>query len=382
MRFIFLTCDAFLKYILKSERKGNIFMINRQIFIVFFGLLFFSIFFVTACKRTSRTVKPAFYYWKTSGKISAFEQDWLQKNGNLAQKQAETAKIYPKILDVDWDEIRRFPTPVAALQSVATLKQYALVPTVFITNKVFLNLADNQIDTFAHILFQKVQNIMQTEGSPIPFNEFQIDCDWTAKTRDKYFVFLKKINSYLNQNQVLSVTLRLHQVRDRSSAGVPPVQRTMLMLYNMGNLDDPNTQNSIFDAAILRGYLKEAAPYPIPTDIALPLFAWAVVLRDGAPVQLLSNLTLADCENMPFLEKKTDNTFVFTKNTYFHNVYFYADDELRVETPPLSILTEVSDFMAQKSLSPHFTLAFFHLDSATMRRFSPENIEDLRKRFY
>ena len=65
----------------------------------------------------------------------------------------------------------------------------------------------------------------------ISCQEIQIDCDWTKSTKDKYFYLLKKIKE-LSKKEI-SCTLRLYPYKYPEIMGVPPVDKAMLMCYNL-----------------------------------------------------------------------------------------------------------------------------------------------------
>ena len=78
----------------------------------------------------------------------------------------------------------------------------------------------------------------------------------------------------------LSATIRLHQVKYREETGVPPVDYGVLMYYNMGHISAMGA-NSIYDRSTALRYLGKLREYPLPLDIALPMFAWGVHSADG-----------------------------------------------------------------------------------------------------
>ncbi|MBK8703650.1 MAG: hypothetical protein IPN33_08475 [Saprospiraceae bacterium] len=118
--------------------------------------------------------------------------------------------------------------------------------------------------------------------------EIQIDCDWTEKTRDSYFYLLKKMREQLEPgNCALSATIRLHQVRYFKKTGAPPVDRGMLMFYNMGDVESWEEPNSILNIKKGEPYLDGAARYPLPLDVALPAFGWGVLFREGRMIRLI-----------------------------------------------------------------------------------------------
>ena len=334
--------------------------------------LFSILFFFAHCQKKDRQLTTAFYHWKTNAAVSDFEKKTVDSLGTKA--------IYKRI--VDWNDEAHFPEPISIAQNFK-LNNFKIIPTVFITNKTFIQLADNQLDTFVSVFFKKInENI--TEGS---FDEIQVDCDWTQTTRDKFFLFLKKLKKVSQKK--LSVTIRLHQVKDKNVMGVPPVDKGMLMVYNMGNLDDAKTQNSILDVKTLKLYVSNLKTYNLKLDIALPIFSWGVVVRDGEVVKLINGLTNDDffpsCEPQNFvplpIKKINSNRFEILENMYVKGFYLYKNDEIRLENTPLSILTETTDILAQNLDNQPLTIAFFHLDSVLLKRYTVKNLDGLVRKF-
>jgi hypothetical protein len=73
--------------------------------------------------------------------------------------------------------------------------------------------------------------------------EVQIDCDWTAATRDNYFALLKKLKQQpFFQKKTLSTTIRLHQVKFVSQTDVPPADKGLLMLQHGQSASSANDQ--------------------------------------------------------------------------------------------------------------------------------------------
>jgi hypothetical protein len=344
--------------------------------------------FFNACTDKSKHITTAFYHWKREFNISDFEKKYLDS--------CYTQKMYVRVFDVDWDDGANFPKPIAPIRYSDTLKYWALlnmpiVPTVFITNKNFSKIPNNQLDTLAFLISKTIQATEQrahtfaqnTEGAT--FSEIQIDCDWTASTRDKYFSFLKKLNS-ISQKKISS-TIRLHQIKDRDIMGIPPVDRGMLMAYNMGDLDNPKNDNAIIDIGVLKNYVKTLKSYPLSLDIALPLFSWGVVLRDGEAVKIINNLSYEDLypidddENSTGIKIIREKHYQIEKNMYFKGHYLYKDDEIRLDNTPLSILTGTATILNQHLKPESRTVCFYHADLVLFNRFRYEDLQDIVHRF-
>ena len=334
--------------------------------------------FFQNCKKPPRNVKMAFYHWKTSVDISDF-------------KNIKKEKIYVHLFDVDWDEETHFPKPLAELQNIQKFKDFKnIVPVVFLTNKTFAQIIDYQIDTLALRVFEKINKNTVEErntdsiGKGGVFDEIQFDCDWTATTRNAYFSFLKKIKT-LFLNKKISATIRLHQVKYMDKTGVPPVDRGMLMAYNMGDLDDIKTDNSILNMGTLKKYLINFDKYPLELDVALPIFSWGIVFRDGEAVKIINNLSKNTLLQTPQyasqFQQNADNRFVLLKNQYLNGFYLYENDEIRIEDAPLSILKSTAQFLSQNIKSQQLTVAFYHLDSTALQQYHYEDLENITHLF-
>ncbi len=322
------------------------------------------------CTDKPRQVEASFYHWKTNFQPSNFEKNYC--------KQLAIKHLYVRLFDVDWNESTHFPYPLAISDSIAKT-EFEIIPTIFITNKTFVKIPDNQVDSLASLILKKIDAI----GNKINFNEIQIDCDWTEITRKRFFSFLKAFKAISNKK--ISATIRLHQVKFRAKTGTPPVDEGVLMAYNMGNLDDAATQNSILDIKILKSYIGDLQNYPLKLNIALPIFSWGVVLRDGEVVKLINNLDKKQILNTTdfssLFNEKTDGHFEILKNTYLNGFYLYKDDEIRIENIPLSILQESADVIAQNMGQQNLTVIFYHLDSVSLQRYRYEDLDNIIQRF-
>ncbi len=315
----------------------------------------------------------AFYYWKTALKISDFE---LEKLDSLAVK-----KLYVRFFDVDWDALSETVVPVAPVEIDTThLSKFEIIPVIFITNRTFLNAPAGEIAEMAEKVFLKIEKLKDgfQNGN---FTEIQFDCDWTERTAQAYFSFLKQIKKRLKEETELSATIRLHQVKFFEKTGVPPVDRGLLMFYNMGDLDDPATENSILDLETATAYLQRFDEYPLDLDVALPVFSWAAVFRDGELIHLIHGVWRENFKKSVYFKTVGEKRFLVNQNTYLEGYYLYAGDEIRVEEISPDLLAGAAR-MLQKVLPPTSrTVSFYHLDSALLRRIYTADFEKVLDRF-
>ena len=323
------------------------------------------LFLLSTCKR-ERKVETSFYYWKTVYQLNKNEQNYLQT--------FNCRKLFVRITDVDLDENGVVPVPVSPVVFKEKLPEtLTIVPVVFVVNNALKNLSKTQLDQLASRIIYFVNGKVKQAGKNT-FQELQIDCDWTASTRENYFYLVKKLQSQLKTGQQLSVTLRLHQLKNQQSSGIPPVKKVMLMCYNMGNLRKYGSQNSILDLAEMKKYLNQnLTDYPLQTDVALPVFSWAVVFKNQqyAGISKRLNLNLLRDNNL-FLQK---NTNFYVVKTALPRLGLKQNDEIRWENISADDLHNVSRYLSDYLKPEPLNLIFFHLDEPLLKNYTHEELE-------
>ena len=328
---------------------------------------------IAACQKTfDRNVNAAFYHWKSTLDISAVENNYL--------KVTAVKKIYLRFFDVDWDGAAGEPLPIAVLNvRKKFLDSFNIIPTVFITNRTFLKITPNEVGELADNVLKKI-NELATQFPNHKIKEWQFDCDWSPKTQDKYFAFLKAVKSK-NQQKKISSTIRLHQIKYFEKTGVPPVDRGVLMFYNMGNLEDIHASNSILDLSIAKKYLDNFENYALPLDVALPIFSWGVLIREGRMIKLINNLRASDLTDEVRFLKIDETHFEIIKSTYLQGYYLYEGDILRLESVSVDQLNQSADLLSPLIENTDLNIVFYHLDSMTIINYPHEVLENICNRF-
>lgn len=330
---------------------------------------------VSACqgsKTEKETVKPAFYHWKT-----VFDPDSTQW-AYLDTLQARN--LYVKFFDIDRGD--SFPVPQATIvwrdDAPANV---SIIPCVFITNRTFYGLEAKQVSALAEKVGQKITTLWQQTGRETLPQEVQIDCDWTEGTREAYFSFLRSLARYVPSETRLSATIRLHQAKFPDRTGVPPVDRGMLMFYNIGEVSEPGESNSILNLPAARKYLTDYTAYPLPLDLALPLFHWGVLFREGRMIRLINQLEASDLTDTTRFRLLDTNLYEVKKSTYLNGQYLYQSDQLRLEGVELESLRAISQLIHQNFASSNYKLAFYHLDSETIKKIPHDSLKTIIRVF-
>lgn len=351
-------------------------------------LLFLTFFSLMACqeKRKEKNIERAFYYWKNNS--------YSLDSSELAQiKNLNTQKLYVKFFEVEKDPVFG-AAPIAKSQlhiydySIGYLKtedtvlsgvmnHLEIVPTVFIKNEV-LHLATNgSLDTLADNLNFLISKYMKEKMRSYSFKEIQIDCDWTAKTKDNYFYLLKVIKK--TSHKILSCTLRLYPYKYPDFMGIPPVDKATLMCYNLVNPLENENMNSILDNQELESYLKNVKKYPIHLDIALPLFSWMQVYQNNEFAGIISINDL----NMKKDLKPIKPLWCEVQNDKeVGNLYLREGDKIKLEEVTEETLKKTILLLQENvSLDDTTTITLFHLDSKNLKNYTNETLNSFYSDF-
>ncbi len=250
-----------------------------------------------------------------------------------------------------------------------------IVPVVFVVNEVLKNRTHKQLDDLAGKIVYYVAGKIKQSGKT-SFNELQIDCDWTQTTRDNYFYLLNciKANNQL-KNKYLSATLRLHQLKNQKGSGIPPVNRVMLMCYNMGNLRKYGSQNSILEQSELEKYIgHNLSKYPMPVDVGLPLFSWAVVFREKQYAGIAKRLNLALLSDNKLFHQNEPHLYTLQQNLPDYGLK--RADEIRWETISGDQLQHAAQHIQKYLKSDTVNIIYFHLDEQSLKHYPYETLEE------
>ncbi|MDN5128505.1 glycosyl hydrolase family 18 protein, partial [Aliarcobacter butzleri] len=190
------------------------------------------------------------------------------------------------------------------------------IPVIYITN-----------ETMKNVDYSLVSKAILETLKNYKFDEIQIDCDWSLSTRSNYFNLLEDLKEKLNKK--ISATIRLHQIKYYAKTGIPPVDYGVLMYYNMSNIGDFNTKNSILDNEIAKKYHYNFDVYPLKLKLALPLYSQAIQFREEKAISLFEGVKEKDFNND--FEKLENNRYKVLNSHYFKGRYIYKDDIFRLE---------------------------------------------------
>ena len=269
--------------------------------------------------------------------------------------------------------------PVARLRVAVPLPPgLEVLPVVFARERAFRDAGAAEV-LARHILSER--DAICREGN-LPCCGLEMDCDWTASSRDGYFRALQTLSDSLHRRgESLHATLRLHQYRSPRTTGIPPADRLTLMAYNMGPVTAAPGRLSVLDLPELRRWLAGAAPYPIPLDVALPLWSWCLQVREGHPIDLLQAIPEEELAGIPQLSAKGRGLFRSREGFFLQGRWIRAGDVLKAETVAPRDLEEAAEILA-RTLPPdgRREVVYFDLSERNLQRHDETQLDRCLRR--
>jgi hypothetical protein len=300
----------------------------------------------------------SFYYWRTSFFLTEYEKKYLDS--------LKTKTIYLRLFDLGLESGK--VNPLGLIQFKENFpSELNIVPVIFIKNVVWENQSISSIQELVAKVNKKVNSILKNKK----FSEIQFDSDWTEKTKENYFYFLKEYKK-LNPKTNISSTIRLHQVKYFSKTGIPEVDEYYLMFYNMGNLNSP--LNSIYNLADASKYIASIKNYPKKLNLILPLFSWLIHSRENRIQNIISKYDLLIKENEL---KKNNHNFTVTKDFIYNSILFKSNDKLKLEEINMENFEELVQVIAKEWTNRNSKILLFDINENNFKRNPNEQIKKI-----
>lgn len=251
------------------------------------------------------------------------------------------------------------------------LSDIEIVPTVYVTLDA-LRRMEGYEGRLAENIVTRVNNMRQYNVLP-NVCELQLDCDWTQSTEDSFFALCDSVKSAISKLDLpwkLSSTIRLHQLRGET----PPVDRGVLMIYNTGSFDDPDTMNSIISYEDVEPYLKRLSSYPLHLDIAYPTYSWQLLFHRRQFMGLLNDVNVADTTQFRVKEK---NLYEAIKDVPYNNRLIHSGDLIRCETSEMSEILKIKNMIEQILQGKPHSNILYHFDLTNLSKYSSNEIDSL-----
>lgn len=291
---------------------------------------------VSSCDGGHEETVNSIYYWGTDFQLGNNKLAFLKKN--------RIKKIYLRYFDVVVQDGNNQPNATVKFSSPVP-KGAEIVPVVFIVNDCMRQPDEG----LAEKVLNRVLQMSETNDIPKP-HEMQIDCDWTASTRNAFFAFMKEMGRLAHaKGMKLSATIRLHQL----SQTPPPVDKGVLMMYNTGDFTKLSCQKPILDMEDAAPYMKYLGDYKLPLASAYPIFGWKILFREKRYVGIIH----ADDE-LPIL----------------------PGDSVVVREPQLEDILKAVKAVGKKNSLANAEMILFDLSDKNINRYKASDYEEIFNR--
>lgn len=296
-------------------------------------------------------------------KFSETEKEVLEQNN--------VRKLYVRYFDIGLHPETKLPIPISPIHFQENMQQFEIVPVVFIQNRVMLE-QNPDIEDLAQKTIHLIDEI--NKKNKIVCSEIQIDCDWTLKSKDHYLKFIEQFKK-LSQKK-LSATIRLHQVKYFKKTKIPNVDHGILMFYNMGTIA-ADSLNSIYDKKNSEKYLESLKKYPLHLDYALPIYSWAIHVRNQKVLGLRSKLNFSELKKDKNFEQISPIFFRVKQSNYKNGVYYEENDLLKTETISSENLKEMAEDLSEYSAQTPKEIIFYDLDEFNLNNYEKNIFEQV-----
>jgi hypothetical protein len=339
-------------------------------FVILF--LLFSSFSFTSCNQSVsvKSKQVGFYYWQTTLNLTSEKIEYLN--------QTNSKRLYVRLFDIDtskdsFGNIQVSPVSILRNESLWP-DSIEFVPVVYFTRQAIKS--SGNLDTFSYKIEKLVNQLMLLNGWH--FNEIQWDYDWTPSTKQTYFDLLVKLKQRnLFKTKIFSSTIRLHQVKHRSLSGIPPVDKGLMMCYNMGNLKSYGISNSILDMDLIEDYLSTMETYPLKLDVAFPLFHWGVQFRNQKFTAILNDISATDLLNSSTFTEVKPNVFKAKQTDQLKGFLIEGNDEIRIEDIAMQDLKKAVSFVGLHNNNDSLHLLFFHLNETVLKKYPTYELQEI-----
>lgn len=336
----------------------------------------------TGCGRRGDMTQPpcheeknGVYYWKTVLQLDSADLAFMRCH--------DVGRVYLRMFDVavDDNDVTETPSavPVASVRIGKAesglmkneLAGIEFVPVVYITTDALRSMAGREKELAGNIV-TRVRNMCSYNGVP-NVEEMQLDCDWTKSTEQSFFTLCREAKAAIEAHRLpwcLSSTIRLHQL----SGDVPPVDCGVLMVYNTGAFDNPDTGNSIIDADDVEPYLKYLPSYALHLDVAYPTYSWQLLFRNRVFVGLIDNLELSDTA---CFSRRGDNLYEARRDMPYNDIMIRTGNTVRHESATGSETNKVKDMVEERLTKRAHSNILYHLDNRNLSKYTTDEINRL-----
>ncbi|MFZ4399924.1 MAG: hypothetical protein ACOYO1_07820 [Bacteroidales bacterium] len=312
------------------------------------------IIFFTSCKNND-VVTNSLYCWNQRDSYDVFSKDETKAIFDNGIK-----KIYFRLSDVVWNkEYHAEPVNINKLPLNHAIANYAeIVPCMFFTNEVMIKSTKDELEFMAQKIAMKVNSDS--------VHEFQLDCDWSDESREHYFYFIQTLKPLLNSNICLTATIRLYQYKYPDKAGIPPVDRGMLMLYNFNIPKKYDAKNAIFELDEAKKYMGNKH-YKLPLDFAVAHFKWRILYDIDNTFIAYVNQSDADILIENSVSSANNSVYIINNDVSIEGYFARKGQKLAIHQADYKTLKQSYSLIKKLKNTREYAIAVFDMNETTVK---------------
>ena len=304
--------------------------------------------------------QPSIYFWRTTYRLTQNEKQFLKNN--------HIRKIYMRFFDVVSKGDSLIPN-ATILFTEHPDTSIEIIPVIFITEDCLYK----NINSITQKLVNRIIQICKTNNLKQP-KEIQIDCDYTSRSRKRYYDFLSRLHSAVKRTTMkqISVTIRLHQL----SMPIPEdADYGVLMMYNTGDVSDYDCKNPILSFNDVKPYLKYLHDYRLPLCTAYPCFRWQLLFQGDKFKSILHEDNLSDSTIYKHLTR--DKLIIVSSRDLpsfidddSYTIQLNAGDSLFIRECPSDEILKVKAALEKKRKGINCQVILYDLNEENIKRYN------------
>lgn len=183
----------------------------------------------------------------------------------------------------------------------------------------------------------------------------------------------------------VSVTVRLHQLRDEA----PNADYGVLMVYNTGDVRNPDGHNPILSKEAVEPYLKNLKDYSLPLCAAYPNFNWPVIYSPAEDGKLKFRALLygANPAEQPFMfQPDGKGDWVTIRSMRFDTAIGSKSNVIRVvpgekvkviTPPPFDTLLEIEKAIGKNSSGINNRIILYDINPLNLNIYTADEYDKI-----
>ena len=141
----------------------------------------------------------------------------------------------------------------------------------------------------------------------------------------------------------------------------------------MGTIS-PDSSNSIYDRNIAKKYIASLKNYPLPLHVAVPIYAWAIQIRNHKVLHVLGKLNNTNFDNDTNFIKQTMRFYSVKNSVIKHGNYYKRGDIIKIENNSSQALNEMLSDIKQNIKATPTEIIFYDLDQINLNQYTHNDL--------